>query len=97
MALQADVVEAVANGNFKTIGDTSSQFSNLILNDAVIAGRNMSAIREKSVARSLERMDVTNDDEGINAANTNVTLAALAQVLTKLAQSTPPETGRAGN
>ena len=92
MALQEDVVQAVSNGNFKTIGDTSSQFSNLILNDAIIASRNMAAIREKSIARSLERMDTTNDDEGINAGSSNAAIVALAQQLVKTAQSTPPVT-----
>lgn len=92
MALQEDVVQAVSNGNFKTIGDTSSQFSNLILNDAIIAGRNMTAIREKAVSRGLERMDTTNDDEGINAGSMNAAIVALSQILTKLSQTTPPVT-----
>lgn len=95
MPLQENVVEAVSNANFKTIGDTSSQFSNMILSQAIEGQRNMSAIREKSVARSLERMDVMNSDEGVlNNGGQLATLVALAQQIMKGAQTTLPETAR---
>ena len=92
MPLQENVVEAVANANFKTIGDTSSQFSNLIMNDAIMSSRNMSAIREKSVARSLERMDVTNNDEVAGNSSALAATVALVQQLMKGAQTTVPTT-----
>lgn len=92
MPLQEGIVESVANSNFKNQAEMPMQFSNILLNDSLIAARNMTAIREKSVARSLERFDVTNLDEDIIP---QVTSAAISQVLTKLAQSTRPETGGA--
>lgn len=90
MPLEEGIVDSVSNSNFKNQAEMPMQFSNILLNDALIAGRNMTAIREKSVARSLERFDVTNLDEDVVP---NVTAAAIAQVLTKLAQTTRPETG----
>jgi len=92
MPLQEGIVDSVANSNFKNQAEMPMQFANLILNDAIIAGRNMTAIREKSVARSLERFDATNLDEDVLP---QVTAAAVSQVLTKLAQSTPPQTAKA--
>lgn len=88
--IEEGIVSSVANSNFKNQAEMPMQFSNLILNDAIIASRNMTAIREKSVARSLERMDVTNLDEDVVP---QVTASAIAQILTKLSQSTPPQTG----
>jgi hypothetical protein len=92
MPLQENVVEAVANANFKTIGDTSSQFSNLIMNDAIMSSRNMSAIREKAIARSLERMDTVNNDEVAGNSGSLAAAVALAQQLAKVAQTTVPTT-----
>lgn len=92
MPLEASVVDSVSNSNFKNSAEMPTQFGNILLNDSLIAARNMTAIREKSVARSLERFDVTNFDED---AVPNVTAAALAQILAKLAQTTRPETGGA--
>ena len=90
MPLQEGIVDSVSNSNFKNQAEMPMQFSNILLNDALIAARNMSAIREKSVARSLERFDVTDLDENVVP---NITAAAISQILTKLAQSTRPETG----
>ena len=92
MPLKDGIVESVANSNFKNQAEMPMQYSNILLNDSLIAARNMTAIREKSVARSLERFDVTNLDEDVVP---NVTASSIAQILTKLAQSTRPETGGA--
>lgn len=92
MPLDQSTLDSVANSNFKNQGEMPIQFSNLLLNDALIAGRNMTAIREKSVARSLERMDEKNSDESGFVDGTGVTLATIAQILAKLAQTTPPST-----
>jgi hypothetical protein len=94
MPLEGSVVDSVSNSNFKNQGEMPTQFSNILLNDALIAGRNMTAIREKSVARSLERMDTTNDDEGVNAGTLNAAIVALSQQIMKGAQTTNPETGK---
>jgi uncharacterized iron-regulated protein len=94
MPLDASVIDSVANSNFKNQGEMPMQFSNILLNDALIAGRNMTAIREKSVSRSLERMDVTNDDEGANVSASYGALIALVQQLAKMSQTTNPETGK---
>lgn len=90
MPLQEGIVDSVSNSNFKNQAEMPTQYSNMLLNDALIAARNMTAIREKSVARSLERFDATNLDEDVVP---QVTSAAVAQILTKLAQTTRPETG----
>lgn len=92
MALQTDVVEAVANSNFKNQAEMPVQFSNILLNDSLIAARNMTAIREKSVARSLERMDSTQSDELAGEGIAGVLATALAQGMAKVAQTTPPVT-----
>jgi hypothetical protein len=92
MPLDASVIDSVANSNFKNQGEMPMQFSNILLNDALIAGRNMTAIREKSVSRSLERMDVTNDDEGANIMGANGTLIAALMQIMKGASITPPVT-----
>lgn len=94
MPLEAGVVDSVANANFKNQAEMPTQFSNLLLNDSLIAARNMTAIREKSVARSLERFDVTNGDENENViASLGAVVASLQQIM-KGAQTTLPETGR---
>ena len=90
MPLQEGIVESVANSNFKNQAEMPMQYSNILLNDSLIAARNMTAIREKSVARSLERFDVIDPSENVISS---VSEAAIAQVLTKLAQTTRPETG----
>jgi hypothetical protein len=92
MALQESVVDAVSNANFKALAESGVHFNNLIIENAIASARNMSAIREKSVARSLERFDVTNDDEGVNASVLNATVMGYAQTIAKIAQTTPPVT-----
>lgn len=92
MALQADVVESVANSNFKNQAEMPMQFGNILLNDSLVAARNMTAIREKSVARSLERMDSTQSDELAGEGIASVLATSLAQAMAKVAQTTPPVT-----
>jgi len=93
MPLAEGIIDSVANSNFKNQGEMPMQFSNILLNDALIAGRNMTAIREKSIARSLERMDAVNDDEVAGNGTALATAVALAQQIMKGAQTTQPETG----
>jgi len=92
MALSGDVVESVANSNFKNQAEMPMQFGNILLNDSLVAARNMTAIREKSVSRSLERMDSTQSDELAGEGIANVLAGALAQAMAKVAQTTPPTT-----
>lgn len=92
MPLQESVVDSVSNSNFKNQAEMPLQFGNILLNDSLIAARNMTAIREKSVSRSLERMDSTQSDELAGEGIANSLAAAIAQILTKGAQTTPPVT-----
>ena len=92
MPLQQDVVESVANSNFKNIAEGPTQIHNAIMTEMVASQRNMNAIREKSISRSLERMDVMNADEGPNVIGTWGSVVAALQQIVKSAQSTPPVT-----
>ena len=95
MPLAEGVIDSVANSNFKNQGEMPIQYSNILLNDALIAARNVTAIREKGLQKGIERMDTIQEDElGLTGAGINSGLAAtLAQILSKLAQTTRPETG----
>lgn len=93
MALAEGIIDSVSNSNFKNQAEMPMQFSNILLNDSLIAARNMTAIREKSVARSLERFDTVDEGEGaLNAGSANAAIVALVQQLVKTAQTTPPVT-----
>jgi hypothetical protein len=94
MPLEESVVQSVSNSNFKNQAEMPMQYGNILLNDSLIAARNMTAIREKSVSRSLERMDSTQSDELAGEGVAGSIAAAIAQVLAKLGQSTPPETAK---
>lgn len=94
MPLETGIVDSVSNSNFKNQAEMPMQFSNILLNDSLIAARNMTAIREKSVARSLERFDTVDEGEGqVNSGSANAAIIALVQQLMKGAQTTRPETG----
>lgn len=92
MPLQPDVVESVANSNFKNIAEGPTQIHNAIMTEMLAAQRNMNTIREKSIARSLERFDVTNSDENENVMTSYGAVVAALQQIMKGAQTTPPVT-----
>lgn len=92
MPLEQSVVDSVANSNFKNQAEMPLQFGNILLNDSLIAARNMTAIREKSVSRSLERMDSTQSDELAGEGIAATLASTMAQILAKVGQTTPPVT-----
>jgi hypothetical protein len=80
MALNADIVEAVANANFKSMAELGMQ-------NAIAHQNRLQILAEKALAKSLESMDTTQATE-VDAGGV---IAQLQQLL-KGAQSTPPET-----
>lgn len=96
MALNPDIVEAVANSNFKMMAEAS-------ILDATAHRNRLNILAEKSLSKSLEAMDTLSVSEGLgiaaaqrgDLAKIQVELgsvtAALQQMM-KGAQTTPPVT-----
>lgn len=85
----------VPQTNYENIATAPSQISNLILTNAASNQQNMNTMAGKVYARSWERMDHLNADEGVlNNGGQFASLVALAQQLMKGAQTTLPETGK---
>lgn len=61
MALNADIIEAVANANFKTNAELATQN---MLNHT----HRLQILAEKSLSKSLEAMDTTSVPEGLGLA-----------------------------
>lgn len=81
MALDPSIVEAVANSNFKAM-------SELAIQNTLGHQQRLQILAEKALAKSLEAMDTVQSTE-MDATSG----AAIAQILSKLAQTTRPETG----
>lgn len=97
MALNADVVEAVANANFKAMAELGIQ-------NTLAHQNRLQILAEKSLARSLEAMDTTDVPEGLGlsaaqrgdlAKQISDLAAAVAsmQASIKGGQTVPPQTG----
>ena len=82
MALNADIVEAVANANFKSMAELGMQ-------NSISHQNRLQILAEKALAKSLESMDTTQASE----VDIGGAIAQLQQLL-KGAQSTPPETAK---
>ena len=80
MALNADIVEAVANANFKSMAELGMQ-------NSISHQNRLQILAEKALAKSLESMDTTQATE-VDAGGV---IAQLQQLL-KGAQTTPPVT-----
>jgi signal-transduction protein with cAMP-binding, CBS, and nucleotidyltransferase domain len=116
MALDATVVEAVTNANFKAVAEQVAFFTNQGMADALQDQRD-SRLITKSIVGSLCKRIVESDVQEAVALAKNATadlpnrqvelgsasaqaqqmqvaLAAIAQILTKIAQTTSPETGK---
>ena len=97
MALNADIIEAVANGNFKNIGEMQ------IVN-ALGHQQRLQLLAEASTASQLERMNTLDPTEAAGIAKVvssglseklaelNGTIGASMQMI-KGAQTTPPASG----
>lgn len=96
MALDPSIVESVANGNFKN-------FAEMGIVEAMGHQSRLNAIKEASIGQIVNRMNSVDPIEaralGSLArsaqpaeAQANALAAALAQILTKAGQTTPPVT-----
>lgn len=85
----------VTQTNYENIASVPSQISSLIMTNAASNQQNMNTLAGKTYARSFERMDHINADEGIlNNSGQLAGAVALAQQLMKGAQTTLPESGK---
>lgn len=84
-ALPDDVRESVAAANFKVLADGPAFYQNMGYADAVAHQRRMNVLSEAVVAQAINAINRPGTE---NAALT----AAMAQILTKNAQTTPPDT-----
>ena len=87
-ALPDDVRESVSAANFKVLADGPAIYQNLAYANAVAHQGRMNVLAEAVLAKAI---DAVNRPGTENAA----LVAALAQILTKSGQSTPPETAKA--
>lgn len=96
MALHDSVIEAVSNGNFKTVAEAATI-------DHLGHSKRLNLIAESSLGQILNRMNALDPAEAASVAKVNASdlgakmseLAAAvanAQQLMKGAQSTPPQT-----
>jgi len=82
MALNADIVEAVANANFKAMAELGMQ-------NTLAHQQRLQILSEKALAKSLESMDTTQATE---MGDIGGVISSIQQLL-KGAQTTRPETG----
>jgi ribosome-associated translation inhibitor RaiA len=81
MPLDESILAAVANANFKSMAELAVQ-------NVLSHQQRLQILAEKSLAKSLESMDTIQATEQDASAT-----AAIDQILSKLAQTTRPETG----
>ena len=81
MALDASIIEAVSNANFKGMAELAVQ-------NVLSHQQRLQILAEKSLAKSLESMDTVQSTE----MDAGALVAQLQQIL-KGAQTTPPVTG----
>lgn len=86
-ALPDDVRESVAVANLKAYGDAPATLMNLAVANAVALQQAMGQLGMTILAKAV---DAVNRPGTENAA----LVAAMAQILTKTGQSTPPETAK---
>jgi len=84
VALNEDILQAVANANFKSNAELATQ--NLLAHT-----NRLQILAEKALAKSLESMDTVQSTE----MDAGALVAQLQQIL-KGAQTTPPQTGSGG-
>ena len=100
MALNPDVVESVANSNFKNVADSPAFYTGMMHADSIAHQRAVNTIREKTLI-NLAEVDVaeaiaankmtTGNDLGGIVASLGAAVASLQQ-LAKIGQTTPPPT-----
>lgn len=104
MALNEDVVGAVANTNFKNLGEAPAFYASLAMADAVAHQRNVNAIREAALGKIisvLTELDPVESSAVSKVMTGNELASQLTALLTALnsgqqgvksAQTTPPVT-----
>ncbi len=80
-----EAAEAVGFTDIKVVGEGPAFLSNLSYANAVSAGHNMNTLAAAIVAKSAEQIMATSPGEG-------VVDTAIAQILAKIGQTTPPIT-----
>lgn len=80
-----EAAEAVAFENVKVGGGGPSYWLNLAMSNAVAQQQSMFGIQQAIVIKGVESLLTQQPSEG-------VTDSAIAQILAKLSQSTPPQT-----
>lgn len=99
MPINEEVMESIVTANVKTIPEMGSLAAGLSLQNQVSHQHIVNGYREAAFANNMRRMSELDIAEGTavrrvatsNAGDLAASIA-LAQVLTKQAQSTPPET-----
>ena len=105
MAADQGIIDSVSNVNTKTFGDGPSFYAQLAMGDAVSHQRRTQLIAEAGTSAAVKNLltispeqaqaDATVSEGGLPGLITSLVAAlASAQVQTKVAQSTPPETGK---
>jgi hypothetical protein len=104
MALNQDVVEAVANANFKTHAEGGAYFLNLAMGDAVAHQRRTHVVAENANGTCVKNLIQIDPEEAVSISKVTtgndlgqqiMQLAAAlgaGQIGTKVAQTTPPVT-----
>lgn len=81
-----EAAEGVVFNNVKTIGETAAFYTGMQFANATSHQQGMNALYAGIVTKAVESLLTTQSSEG-------VVDSALAQILTKVAQTTRPETG----
>lgn len=81
MPLDESILAAVANANFKSMAELGVQ-------NTLAHQQRLQILAEKALGKTLESMDTQQSTELDSSS-----AAAISQILTKLAQTTRPETG----
>lgn len=89
--LDESTLEAVNNANYKAVGESSALLQNLANANAISHQKRMDALTEVSFSESVRRMQSANDELAEKGVSGSLA-AAVAQILLKGAQTTPPVT-----
>lgn len=106
MAIHESVTQSVAESNFKNLGDAPAFFLSLAYSDAVAHQRSINSIRETALSQAIKGLlevdpmealsvvkGLTGNDLAQQLNALSASLAAIQQQI-KVAQTTPPETGK---
>lgn len=96
MALDESVIASVANTNFKTIAEGPARLVEMQMQNLTAHQQQLQTLQVSNVGKIAETMNTLDPLEAAGvrpiSGTTEAAATALAQIITKLAQSTPPET-----